>query len=40
MPSSGGAAGKIGIRYEDLWTIDCMIDIVDEQATAIRLEPL
>jgi hypothetical protein len=39
MPSSGGAANKFGNLYEGLWTIDCMIDLIDEQATAIRLEP-
>jgi hypothetical protein len=39
MPLPGGATDKIGNRYEGLWTIDCLIDLIDEKATEIRLEP-
>ncbi|MGL5879828.1 MAG: hypothetical protein ACRC2V_18890, partial [Xenococcaceae cyanobacterium] len=40
MPFPGGATDKFGNRYEGLWTVDCMIDVMDEQANSIRLEPL
>lgn len=37
MPLSGGATDKFGNRYEGLWTVNCMLDILDEQADSIRL---
>ena len=40
MPLSGGATDKFGNRYEGLWTVDRMIDVIDESADSIRLEPL
>ena len=39
MPLSGGAADKIGNRYEGRWTVSCMLDVLDEMAESIRLEP-
>ncbi len=39
MPLPGGPADKFGNRYEGLWTVKCIIDILDEQADSIRLEP-
>ena len=39
MPLSGGAADKFGNRYEGRWTVNCMTDVMDERADAIRLEP-
>ncbi|MCC0175893.1 ATP-binding protein [Waterburya agarophytonicola K14] len=39
MPLSGGATDKFGNRYEGLWTVDCIIDVIDEKASSIRLEP-
>jgi hypothetical protein len=39
MPLPGGAADKIGNRYEGRWTVLCMVDVMDEKADAIRLEP-
>ena len=39
MPLPGGAADKFGICYESLWTVNCMIDVMDELADSIRLEP-
>lgn len=39
MPLSGGSANKFGNRYEGRWTIARMIDVMDERADAIRLEP-
>ncbi|KST62263.1 NACHT domain-containing protein [Mastigocoleus testarum] len=38
MPLPGGAADKIGNRYEGRWTVYCMIDVMDEKADSIRLE--
>jgi tetratricopeptide (TPR) repeat protein len=39
MPLPGGASDKAGNRYELLWTVDRLVDIVLGQATSIRLEP-
>ncbi|NET51818.1 MAG: hypothetical protein F6K09_24900, partial [Merismopedia sp. SIO2A8] len=39
MPLPGGASDKIGNRYEGRWTVYCMIDVINEKADAIRLEP-
>ncbi|MEA5540398.1 hypothetical protein VB834_15335 [Limnoraphis robusta Tam1] len=39
MPLPGGAADKFGNRYEGHWTVHCMIDVMDEKANSIRLEP-
>jgi hypothetical protein len=39
MPLPGGATDKFGNRYEGRWTVMCMIDVLDEEADAIRLEP-
>lgn len=39
MPLTGGATDKVGNRYESLWTVRCLIDILLEKANSIRLEP-
>lgn len=39
MPLPGGAAEKYGNRYEGRWTVACMLDVMDEGAASIRLEP-
>jgi len=39
MPLSGGASDKIGNRYEGLWTVLCITEIMDGQVNMIRLEP-
>jgi hypothetical protein len=39
MPLPGGAADKIGNRYEGLWTVNCLIDVLSEKADSIKLEP-
>ena len=39
MPLAGGAAEKYGNRYEGRWTVACMLDVMDEKAASIRLEP-
>jgi hypothetical protein len=40
MPASGGAADKLGNRYEALWAIDQLLQIVDGAAVHLVLEPL
>ena len=39
MPLPGGAADKFGNRYEGRWTVACLLDVMDEKADSIRLEP-
>ena len=39
MPLPGGAAEKFGNRYEGRWTVACLLDVMDERAVSIRLEP-
>lgn len=39
MPLPGGPADKYGNRYEGRWTAYCMAEILDENASSIRLEP-
>ncbi|MBC8287931.1 MAG: ATP-binding protein [Nitrospinae bacterium] len=39
MPLTGGPADKLGNRYENFWTLYCILDVMDEQAEVIRLEP-
>jgi hypothetical protein len=39
MPLPGGSSNKFGNRYEGRWTVNCMTDVMDERADAIRLEP-
>jgi len=40
-PPSGGAAGKVGIGYEDLWTVLQMLEILGDRYDydSITLEP-
>jgi len=39
MPLPGGATDKFGNRYEGLWTVACMVEVLEERADSIRLEP-
>ena len=39
MTLPGGAADKIGNRFEDRWTINTLIDLLDEKVNRVRLEP-
>ena len=39
MPLPGGSAEKFGNRYEGRWTVACLLDVMDEVADSIRLEP-
>jgi len=40
MPASGGAADKLGNRYEALWVVDQLLRTIDGGAREITLEPL
>jgi hypothetical protein len=40
MPVSGGAADKLGNRYEILWTLDQLLQIVDGALSELTPEPL
>jgi hypothetical protein len=35
----GGLFGKLGIRYEDRWTVRCVLALLQDEPEAIRLEP-
>jgi hypothetical protein len=39
MPLPGGSSDKIGNRFELWWTALCLIDILDERAESIAIEP-
>lgn len=39
MNFAGGVADKLGNRYEGRWTVHCMVDVMDEKADSISLEP-
>ena len=39
MPLAGGASEKFGNRYEGHWTVACLLDVMEEKAESIRLEP-
>ena len=39
MPLPGGPAEKFGNRYEGRWTVACLLDVLEEKAESIRLEP-
>ena len=40
MPLSGGSTDKFGNRFEGRWTTACMVEVLNETASSIRLEPL
>lgn len=40
MPTPGGSADKLGNRYEALWTIDQLLELVDGRALWLELEPI
>lgn len=40
MPLSGGEADKLGNRYEKRWTVRKIIDILNENAIEMKIEPL
>ena len=39
MPLSGGPSAKAGQRYETLWTVMCLTQVMRGEAESIRLEP-
>ena len=40
MPISGGASDKLGNRYEALWVVDQLLQVVEGVATSLTLEPI
>lgn len=40
MPLKGGASDKYGNRFEGYWTVDRILDIIDEDSDTITLEPV
>lgn len=40
MPRTGGEADKFGNRYESLWTVDAVLDLIDGKYTELTVEPL
>jgi hypothetical protein len=39
MPRSGGESGKLGDRYEAVWTIDSLLDVLSGEAVSVVVEP-
>ena len=39
MPLPSAASKKFGDRFEVRWTDSCLLDVMDERADSIRLEP-
>lgn len=39
MPRPGGESGKLGDRYEAVWTVDSLIDVLVGDALSITVEP-
>ena len=39
MPLPGGPSDKAGNRYEYLWTVSCMMRVMNGEADSIHLEP-
>jgi hypothetical protein len=40
MPRAGGEADKFGNRYEAIWTVDSLLDVLTGRALALTVEPL
>ena len=40
MPRTGGEADKFGNRYESLWTVDAVFDVIEGKYTELTVEPL
>ena len=39
MPRPGGESGKLGDRYEAVWTVDSLLDVLSGDALSIVVEP-
>ena len=40
MSRTGGEADKFGNRYEDLWTVDAVLDLIDGEYAALTVEAI
>ena len=40
MPRTGGEADKFGNRYESLWTVDAVLDLIEGKYSELTVEPL
>lgn len=40
MARAGGEADKLGNRYEAVWTVDSLLDVLVGEAQAFTVEPL
>ncbi|MDE2987119.1 MAG: hypothetical protein OXT70_03580 [Chloroflexota bacterium] len=40
MPRAGGEADKLGNRYESLWTVDAVLDLLGGNCIALVVEPI
>jgi hypothetical protein len=40
MPRAGGEAGKLGVRYEGVWTVSQLLSVLSRNAASIVVEPL
>ena len=40
MPRTGGEADKFGNRYEDLWTVDAVLDLIDGEYADLTVEAI
>ena len=40
MPRSGGDSGKLGNRYEGIWTVDAILDLLTGDALSVKVEPI
>ena len=39
MPRRGGEAAQAGFRYQDLWAVDAVLDLIDGAVTDLEVEP-
>ncbi len=39
MPRAGGESDKLGNRYEGIWTVDSLLDVLQGEATSLIIEP-
>ncbi len=39
MPRRGGEAAQHGFRYQDLWTVDAALDLIEGDAIGLEVEP-
>ncbi len=40
MPRAGGEAGKLGNRYEQIWTVGCVLEVAIGREIGITVEPI